>query len=249
MREGVAVPMGRLTVYWYKDVQSTNQTAFDLARQGAPDFTLVVAERQHGGKGRMGRSFFSPPGGLYMTLVLPLPSFPVGRLTTLAAVRMAENIQTLFGRRIDVKWVNDLMCDGRKVGGILAEARQMNGRTVVALGVGVNVAEQEFPAELRNKAASLLSGQAARENCLRLALLFAQSMEESLRGAGDVLAAYRQRCITLGRQVQCTVNGQAVFGTAVDITEDGELVVQTETGRQVIRSGEASIRLSDGTYA
>ena len=226
-------------------VKSTNSEAHRLAQGGAPEGTVVIAGEQTAGRGRHGRSFFSPSGtGLYLSVVLrpALEADQAQALTTMGAVACAAAIEELTGREASIKWVNDVFCDGRKVGGILTEASMdiESGRFgYVVLGVGVNVCRPRdgFPAELES-VAGFVSNEDIRAD---LAAAFLKSFWKLYRQL-PVCAhyqEYRTRCFVLGQPVVVSREGRRIRGRALDITSAFELVVGLPDGTQVTyRYGE-----------
>lgn len=195
---------------------------------------LVLAEGQTAGRGRCGRSFFSPPGsGLYMSLAFPRTGFDPAALTTYAAVCAADAVEALTGVSCGVKWVNDLFYCGKKVGGILTEA--VGGEVIV--GVGINLQPAAVPPELRDTVGALGCGdvRAPLAAAIAAALL-------AWRGDFSHLDAYRRRSILTGRRVTFPLGGAEQGGTVAGIGDDGALLVRTAEGTLALRSGE--VRLS-----
>ena len=232
---------------------STNQVAKSLAADGAAHGTAVIADSQTGGRGRFGRSFFSPPGrGMYLSLIVR-PDWPPERLsllTILTAVTVCDAVEAVCDRRPGVKWVNDLFLDGRKICGILTELT-MEGESGQAesavIGVGVNVNGCDFPPELQDVAGSLemCAGQPIRR--ARLAAKVLTGLEEMLSAPQETdalaLARYRADCLTVGREVTVTRQGIGAKGNALSVEDDGALLVRFEDGHtEAIRSGEATLR-------
>ena len=155
---------GRCRILVYDHLPSTNQTAREMAADGALDGTVVLAHKQSAGRGRLGRSFFSPDGtGLYMSLILrrDLTAADALRLTPMAAVATAEAIEDMVGHKVDIKWVNDIYLDQKKVCGILTEGSvdPTSGRLAYAvIGIGVNITPPDggFPEEIRQVAGAIL---------------------------------------------------------------------------------------------
>ncbi|HWP80651.1 MAG TPA: biotin--[acetyl-CoA-carboxylase] ligase [Candidatus Acidoferrum sp.] len=225
------------------EVDSTNTRLLEMAAQGCKAPFVLSARRQTAGRGRQGRAFFSQPGGLYMSLLLrpACPSEQFRTLTPAAAVAAAQAVEELTGIRVGIKWVNDLYYSGRKVCGILAEAKV----GAVAVGIGINLWPPEggWPPELADKAGALL---AAPDEALRLALIprISEGILSLWRDgapAPDLLARYRARSILDGCAVSYSQDGQAHRGRVAGISEDFGLTVDEDGGRRVLTSGEVHI--------
>ena len=230
-------------------VDSTNTYAKELAASGAEQGTLVVADQQTAGRGRRGRSFFSPAGtGLYMSLILR-PRVELERFQTVtiaAAVAVCRTIEATTELRPRIKWVNDIFMrspDGaeRKVCGILTEAvSDVESGTIesVVVGIGLNVSTREFASELRQVAGSLFPKEVCRN---RLAAGIAERLmdcQERLE-APELIQAYRERSLLLGRDIRYLQDGTEHRGRALDIDARGCLILQTEFGETIaLRSGE-----------
>ncbi len=218
--------------------RSTQLSALDLAREGAPEWTLVAANHQTEGRGRLGRSWVDEEGqALMFSLVLRPELHPeqAGLLTLLAGWAMASACR-LSGAQVRCKWPNDLVLEEGKVGGVLAESLLEGDRfAFVVLGLGVNVGEAPYVHD-----AAGLGGVDPADLLEDFLKTFARRYEPTHPAfAGAVLAAYRDVCVTLGRQVGATtVKGGRVEGRAVDVDEAGGLVVQTAGGFQVVRFGQ-----------
>lgn len=247
-------PWGGLLQY-YPCLESTNTLAKTLALQGAPHGTVIIAGSQTGGRGRMGRSFHSPEGtGLYFTAILrpDCEAQDLMHLTCAVAVAAADAVEAVCGFRPGIKWINDLVYGKRKVAGILTELVLVPGSAKVAaaiVGIGINCRQQEadFPPELRSIAASL-SMVADRD--ISPAALAAALMEQLARLAprlltekASIMDRYRASCITLGREVSLHRADTVTHATAVDIDDEGALLVRYPDGRtEAVNSGEASVR-------
>lgn len=231
-------------------IDSTNNRAKELAKQGVPHGFLVAANRQTSGRGRLGRSFFSPEGmGVYISYVLRLP-VPVEKMllvTPLAAVAVARAIEETADEQVKIKWVNDLFLHDKKVCGILCEASPeiCDGRpSYLVLGIGVNVAPVTFPPELKDIATSI--GNECKKPVSRNRLI--AEISNQLEGLlsrlepADFMGEYRLRSNVIGRRVR-VLSGSVSFEALVrDIDDEGRLVVEKD--REVLRlsSGEISIR-------
>jgi BirA family biotin operon repressor/biotin-[acetyl-CoA-carboxylase] ligase len=244
-------------VEYRESVGSTNDLAKQLARAGAPEGLLVVADEQTAGKGRLGRTWSTPPGSaLAMTLVLrpALPPYHAPRITLVAAVAAAEAVRAETGLPAGIKWPNDLQIGGRKVCGILTEMEAEMERiafVVCGIGLNVNLDRETMPPEFRETATSLmaeLGRPVARAPLVRAVMArFEAAYDQLLAGQfGQVLDRWRELSVTLGRPVLVlSVTGApTIEGVAEDVDADGALLVResgTGTVHRVV-AGEVSIR-------
>ncbi|CAN5620401.1 biotin--[acetyl-CoA-carboxylase] ligase [soil metagenome] len=233
-------------VRWAATTGSTNADAMDLARAGAPEGVVLVADHQVAGRGRRGRTWTAPPRASLLVTVLLRPPAAVADATTMAvAVAAAEAVEQVAGFAPGLKWPNDLVFDGRKLAGILAEAEWPTGgdtgdRAVVAVGMGLNVNwPAELPDELRDTLVAVNHVTGAPVDRVALLVAFLRCLDlryaALLDGDGDretVVAAWRARSATLGRRVRVDLGAHDVVGTAVDVTPDGHLVVDTDDGER-----------------
>lgn len=226
-------------------VDSTNARLHALSLAGAPDGTVLVANEQTAGRGRMGRHFESPRGsGLYMSLLLRPGCAPkdAAELTAQAAVAAARAVEPFVGERVGIKWVNDLLLHGKKICGILTEATVEDDRlTGVIIGVGVNVRGRAALSPEVQKIASTLEDESNRKiSRVQLAAAVITALFAMADGSRtEDFADYRARCVTLGKEV--CFGGRTAF--AEDILEDYGLVVRHSDGRrETLRSGEISVR-------
>jgi len=229
-------------VRWSPETGSTNADALALADDGAPEGIVVVADHQAGGRGRHGRRWEAPPGASLLCSVLLRPPAAVAGLTTVAvAVAAAEAVTEVTGVTPRLKWPNDLVWPGdgsgpdRKLAGILAEAQA--GAVVVGIGVNVNW-PHPLPEDLAHTAVALnhiTGADMDRERLLAAFLLRLDHQYTALLAAGggeEVVALWRARSATLGRQVRVETGGSDVEGKAVDVTPEGHLVVETGEGER-----------------
>jgi BirA family transcriptional regulator, biotin operon repressor / biotin---[acetyl-CoA-carboxylase] ligase len=228
-------------------VPTTMARAAELASSGAPEGATVVAEEQTQGRGRLGRAWVAPPGSsLLVSVVLrpPLHREAVWLTVAAAGAALAEAVDVVApgAAPAGLKWPNDLELGGRKAAGLLAEAHLEGDRlAAVLLGMGVNVGQTaaDFPPEVAERATSVSLAAGAPVD--RAALLaawagrFLAGYAELCAGRpGPVLAAYRERLVTVGRRVRVDrIGADPVVGTAVDLTPTGGLVVQTASGSRV----------------
>lgn len=243
-----------MKTYFFENTGSTNDELKKLIESGeAVGGDACVALSQDGGRGRLGRSFFSPEGGIYVSVYVE-PDLPPEQMPVVSAVAAAQVCRALdsVGVRAGIKWINDLILDGKKLGGILCEGivdREMHIKGAV-IGVGLNCFPEgtEFPPELSDIAVGIpMDGEKRRE--LRNALL------SELRAIGDGTAPdwylyYRERSVVLDRRIKVIPNGQeSFFATVRDIEVSGTLTVETDSGEYItLGSGEISIRPESGNF-
>lgn len=241
------------SILYFDTIDSTNTRAKELAVQGAPHGTVVIAGTQTGGRGRMGRSFHSPEGmGIYLSVILrpECEAAQLMHLTCAAAVAMCDAVEAAAGFRPGIKWTNDLVRNGKKLGGILTElSLDAGGKVAYAIvGVGINCCQsaQEFPEDIRSIAASLsmTAGQEIDRSYVAAAMITAlHGMARTLTQRAAVLQRYRRDCITVGREVSLLKGSEVRHGTATGIDEEGALLVRFPDGHtEAVTSGEVSIR-------
>lgn len=237
----------------YDAVDSTNLVLKQLAHEGAEDGTVVVADSQGTGRGRMERHFFSPPGkGIWVSILLRPTFLPqdAPKCTLMAAVAVARAMER-FGLRAAIKWPNDIIHEGRKLVGILTEMSAEMDRVdyvVIGIGINVNIAREDFPEELRDTATSLMQMKgtplprvAFLQELLRAVDVLYQEVQRE--GFAPVLAAWRKYAVTLGQTVRVIgPAGEEFEGVAADIDADGALFVDTKMGRRRVLAGDVSIR-------
>jgi BirA family biotin operon repressor/biotin-[acetyl-CoA-carboxylase] ligase len=231
-------------------VASTNDLLHTLAARGAGEGTVVVAREQTAGRGRLGRMWASPRGGLWFSVLLR-PSDPAdARLGLMVAVGVAEALRTVSGADVRIKWPNDLVLAGRKVGGILVEVRPP--WAIVGIGVNVNVDPLDLPIEVRERATSLaaVSGRECDLADVLAGVLDGVDEVYAAYGSGtveDVLERWRDLNITLGRFVEVRAGDRVVEGTALDIDGDGALLVAGPDGQAArVLSGDVTILAGGG---
>jgi len=249
-------PYGEKNIFAYKILESTNETAKQKAFEGAEAGTIILAEEQSKGKGRLGRTFFSPAGkGLYMSFILR-PDFDTTkalRVTAATAVSVCRAIKKVCDIETQIKWVNDIFYDGRKVCGILTEAitnLETGQIDAIIIGIGVNcdVDLTEMPEEIRETAGSL-SGVSSRN---RLAAEIINELMNILQNFDseeypEYMDEYRRRSLVLRKDIRVYKDistDDFIDAKAVDISNDGGLSVIYSDGRkETLTTGEISIRL------
>ncbi len=251
---GLKTKIVGVDMHYHPSVDSTNRVAKALAYHGAMDGTIVVAEEQTFGKGRLERKFYSPRGkGIWFSVILRPNFLPkdAPKCTLMAAVAVAEAMDR-FNLKPEIKWPNDILFDGRKIVGILTEITGELGKItylVIGVGINVNISREEFPEDLRDIAASL--SEIKGENISRVKF-FRAVLEEfdklylqvSENGFDDVLNRWKKYNVTLGKNIRVISagDGENFTGKAVDLNEDGALVVDTVDGLRTVYAGDVSIR-------
>lgn len=255
-REGIARHLRHreLEIRVYQSISSTNTVLKALAAGDAPSALALAAGEQTAGRGRMGRSFYSPANsGLYMSLLLrpELPAAEAVRLTACAAVAAAETIEELSGRAAQIKWVNDVFVGGRKVCGILTEASLdcesgMMHYVVVGIGVNTCVPAGDFPEELHGIAGAVFDGERIPELRCRLAAGILDRLMDYAAKPDDpaIFEAYKKRSFLLGREINILSPGKKpVPAVAVGLDRDYSLLARLDDGSiKKLSSGEVSVR-------
>ena len=240
-------------VHWYDEIGSTNDLARQMAYEGCPSGTCILAGKQTDGHGRMGRSFSSPAGmGVYLSCILRPNCKPeqLMHLTCAAAVAAADAVKDAAGFDCSIKWTNDMVVGTKKLGGILT-ALQIDPNTglvsAAILGIGINCLQSkgDFPPELRDMATSLAMHTKRCDPAVLAAALIRrlQQMDGQLHERKQIMVSYKTRCVTLGKEVSWMAGDTLYHGTALDLDENGGLVLQLSDGTQKIAAfGEVSIR-------
>lgn len=237
-----------------EETGSTNEWAKQLAISGANEGTITIAAIQSSGRGRLRRRWASPIGGLWFSIILRPKMRPadVPKLTVLAGLSAAEILKRLYGLRIETKWPNDILVNGRKIGGILGEANSKGERVNFAiLGIGINAnfdAYKSLPDSIASNATSIETelGRKIRLEDLLGALLerletdYAAYMKS---GFANTLAAWKKHASFLGREVRVIDQGKSVTGVAEDVDEEGRLIIRLKNGTSTpFLAGDVSLR-------
>ena len=240
--------------HYFPTVDSTNDLLKQFARQGAPHGTVLIADHQTNGHGRMGRSFQSSSGvGIYLSILLRPQCTPgeLMHLTCAAAVAMCNAVEAAAGFCPGIKWTNDLVSGKKKLGGILTELGfGKNGMLDYAIvGIGMNCCQQkeDFAPELQQMAASL---SMVTEKDIDRSIVAAHMMDalfrmdrQLLTGKEDILHRYRKLCVTIGQDISLIRGDEIRYGKALSVDNEGALVVRFSNGAiQSVNSGEVSIR-------
>lgn len=241
----------RNNILYIDEVSSTNDAAKKLAIEGAKDGTVIVAESQTGGRGRRGRIWQSANGdGLYFSMILRHRAEAVKcqSFTLVAAVAVKDALNGCCGVGAAIKWPNDIILNEKKLCGILTETNMTGGMPdFMILGVGVNVNNPGFDGELIHKATSLFLETGAFVNKKELLEQIIGNLDEAYgqfknAGFAGFLDIYKKDCLNIGQTVSAYNGKKEICGKAVDITELGELVIQTDDNiRLCINSGEVTL--------
>jgi BirA family transcriptional regulator, biotin operon repressor / biotin---[acetyl-CoA-carboxylase] ligase len=235
-------------IHHFETLDSTNDLAKELAARGAPEGTVVVAETQTGGRGRLGREWNSPPGvGLYVSLVLRpmLPPMELPQITLTTAVAVVRAVRRVAGVAPGIKWPNDLLIGGKKLGGILTEMETESDRIRhVVVGLGLNVNNPEFSPELAATATSLnlaAGGTFPRVQILKAWLEEFEALYDQFLNQGfpQILDEWKALTVTLGTAVTVRQGPRELSGQALDVAPDGALLLRLASGEIMrVTSGE-----------
>lgn len=241
-------------IHWFETIDSTNTRAKQMASQGAPHGTVLIADSQTGGRGRLGRSFHSPAGsGIYLSLILrpQCHSAELMHLTCATGVAMCNAIESACCLRPGIKWTNDLVCNKRKLGGILTElSLDSSGNVAYAVvGIGINCCQkaEDFPEDISRIATSLsieTNRPTDRLSVIAAMLSALAQMSENLLSRKEaIMTRYRKDCITVGQDISLVAGDDIRHGTAVGIDSEGALLVRFADGHtEAVSSGEVSVR-------
>lgn len=246
----------------WETIESTNSRALELAKAGAGEGVIVAAREQTAGRGRQGRTWVSPPdSGLYISFLLrpemARTKLPLISLAT--GVAVADAIARITGINVGLKWVNDIVYSGKKLGGILAEmapdAATAKPALVIGIGINLRLDPASVPEEIRERIDWLerIAGRPVDPNQLAAQLAWSleriyQTFEQANFDA--ILKEWKNHSLTLGQKIRAQSNNATVEGEAIDLGNDGSLIVRLDDGTIThLHAGEVSIRMLDGSYA
>lgn len=242
LRTGLTTRIVGSEIRYLNETDSTNRQAYALGEAGAGEGLIVIADRQSAGKGRLGRTWVSPPGvNLYLSVLLrpPLPSYAAPQLTFLSALAVSRAIAAVTGLAPTHKWPNDVLIDGCKVAGLLNEMSAESDRirfVVLGIGVNLNMTADQFPADLRTPATSLLLAGGQPVARARFARALLEQLDalyaEYLRcGPAPILTAWEAHCDLVGKAVTVDEGGgPALRGTVAGLDRDGALLLTLANG-------------------
>jgi BirA family biotin operon repressor/biotin-[acetyl-CoA-carboxylase] ligase len=250
IRKGLRCKRFGITVYSFESIDSTNTCARSLADCDSPEGTLVIAEVQTAGKGRLGRTWIADPGqNLTFSLILRPGCSPaqINLLPLGIAVAVAEGVHATTGLKPFCKWPNDLMLGGKKCAGILMEsALGGNGVEYVILGVGINVNQRVFSPGLQNRATSLALQTGNEVDRLAVLRAVLESLEQnyemySVSGFDKILPAWLERAPMIGAQITADMQGTIITGTVTGVSSEGGLQLHTDAGDHTLFAGDITI--------
>lgn len=241
-------------LHYYDQLASTNTTAYELAQGGAKEGEVVIADTQFRGRGRLDRVWHSPPGkNIYLSLILrpSIPSVQAPQLTLAAGVAVAETVSRYCPEGVRIKWPNDIQVGGRKISGILTEAKASPSHlefVIVGIGINVNMEKADFPSELRDKATSLKI-ETGRDIC-RFTLLselflawdkwYEAMLTKGFRGIKDTFISYAPLA---GKMIQVTFGQEVLQGEVIDIDDEGAVRLKNERGEVlIVTAGEIELK-------
>ena len=244
----------REQIQFFDTISSTNDVLKQLAIQGAPEGTILVANCQTGGRGRLGRTFLSPSGvGIYLSILLRPKCAPAElmHLTCASAWATCNAIEKAAGFRPGIKWTNDIVCQNKKLSGTLTELGLGPDGTasyaIIGTGINCNQLRDDFPPEIRDMAGSIrmITGMDTDRAAVAAGLIDAwyDMNRRLLREKDSIIDSYRRDCVTLGRKISVIQKDRIRHGTALDVDEAGALLVRFEDDSvETVNSGEVSVR-------
>lgn len=233
--------MGREIIF-FESIGSTNTAALELAEKGAPHGTVIIADRQAKGKGRLGRTWVSPPrSNIYMTIILrpELEPKDATLLTIMAAVSCAKGVMKSTGLKAEIKWPNDLMVSSKKLGGILTEMKSdPDGIVFAVIGIGINVnskTKKDFPPDIRGIATSIREELGKIQSRTFIIAEILKELEHWYKvllaeGRKPLFDEWKRLSSTLGRKVRVTAGRETFIGVAEDIDDEGMLILRLSSG-------------------
>ena len=233
-------------IYYFPELKSTNIMAKEKAlhrTEAIDEGTIIIAERQSAGKGRLGREWFSPAGGIWLSIILypQLPPFYIPRITLMTAVAVVKAIKICTQVEPQIKWPNDILINKKKVCGILSEMSaelDIINWVVVGIGINANIDLQDFPEDIQENTISLKEVLGKEVLRVKLAQAFLQEFEKyyeilKRREFSSILKEWKLYSHTLGRKITVDVGERIITGEAVDINEEGALILKKEDGELI----------------
>lgn len=241
-------------IIFFESIDSTNTCAMELAEKGSPHGTVVIADSQTKGRGRLGRTWVSPPkSNIYMSIILRLGLQPKDAtlLTIMAGVACAIAIRNITRLEVKIKWPNDLIASGKKLGGILTEMKSEPTRiifAVVGIGINVNIKVADFPPDIQSIATSIREELGEIKSRTLIAAEILKEIEQWYKvmisnGKEQLLDECRRLSSILGREVSITTDTETFTGIAQDIDDGGMLILRLPSGALLkkIHSGDVAL--------
>jgi len=230
-------------IFYFSELESTNIIAKEKAlhrTEAIDEVTIIIAEKQSAGKGRLGREWFSPAGGIWLSIILypQLPPFSISRITLMTAVAVVKAIKMCTQIEPQIKWPNDILINEKKVCGILTEMSaelDIINWVVVGIGINVNIDHQKFPEDIQANTISLKEVSGKEVLRVKLAQTFLQEFEKyydklKRKEFSSILKEWKLYSHTLGRKIRVDMGERIITGEAMDINEEGALILKKEDG-------------------
>jgi len=230
-------------IFYFSELESTNIIAKEKAlhrTEAIDEVTIIIAEKQSAGKGRLGREWFSPAGGIWLSIILypQLPPFSISRITLMTAVAVVKAIKMCTQIEPQIKWPNDILINEKKVCGILTEMSaelDIINWVVVGIGINVNIDHQKFPEDIQANTISLKEVSGKEVLRVKLAQTFLQEFEKyydklKRKEFSSILKEWKLYSHTLGRKIRVDMGERIITGEAVDINKSGALILKKEDG-------------------
>ena len=228
-------------IYIFDTIDSTNNYARKIAKEGAGGGTVVLAESQTKGKGRLGRTWFSPSGvNIYLSVILKpqIPSTHITLLTFVSAIAVVKAIKDAANLDANIKWPNDVLINNKKIAGILSEMDAKADAVrfaVIGIGINVNLDIKDIPFELKDKATSIKIESNSTIDRINLICRVLENLEEwynlfERNGVNDIIKKWKRLAVTIGRDVKVQSGNSLIEGRAVDIDVNGALLIKDRNG-------------------
>jgi BirA family biotin operon repressor/biotin-[acetyl-CoA-carboxylase] ligase len=240
-------------LYYFTETGSTNDDAFSSGNEGAPEGTIVIADRQNQGKGRMQRLWHSPSGSNIYTSIILRPQIQLSKssqIPILAGVAVAETLNSYCPDKVWLKWPNDVLIDGKKVCGILAQMKISTDEIdfiVMGIGINVNLNHEQFPQDIRDIATSLSIETGREVSRLELIISLYENLEKWYKhllqnGFGPIREKWLKMTPMIGQTVQVIFKDEKIAGKATGLDEDGSLILLTTENKEIkVSAGDATI--------
>lgn len=247
IKSGVKTSLIGREIIYYSSLSSTNDTAREKARDGAPGGTVIIAGEQTAGRGRLKRSWLSPKGNIALSILLRPDTESLPYLIMIASLAVTRSIESVTGLQAQIKWPNDILISGKKVCGILIE-NDLKGNEVefaiigIGINIGLNVAAHE---EIAKTAASIQTktNEILRHKLIEALLTEFDGLYQLIPGGKLIYNEWKKKLITLGKRVKATWGAQVIEGIAESVDESGALYIRDDTGDLIkVVAGDVTLR-------